>query len=89
MLATGWWNTRAGEDIRWVDQAVADRLGLPTYDYYLIDDERLVILDHDQAHELTSVTVITDERAVIDQHRAWRDTVWHHAIPHEDHHLAH
>jgi hypothetical protein len=79
-------NIEAGEDIRWLHQAVAVDLGMPDYDFYVFDDDRVVILHFDDAKVLTGEELI-DEPDVVAQHREFRDRVWHHAVQHRDFHL--
>lgn len=83
MLATTTRNTDAGEDIRWITETRARELEMPTYDFYLLDDSRVVILHFDVDTVLTGVEVIDDED-VIHQHRQLRDRVWPHAVPHSE-----
>lgn len=83
MLATTQWNIDSGEDIRWLDQAVARDLGMPEYDFYVFDDNRVAILRFDEAKELLGVD-LTDDIEAVDQHRAWRAAAWPHAVRHAD-----
>lgn len=80
-------NIDAGEDIRWVHESVARDLGLPEYDYYLVDDERVAIMRFDAEYTLVDVKVTT-QPDVVAQHRRWRDLVWHHAVQHRELHLT-
>lgn len=80
-------NVDAGEDIRWVHESVARELGMPTYDFYLVDDERVAVLRFDTEKVLTDVEVVW-QPDVVAQHRRWRGTVWHHAVQHRDFHLT-
>lgn len=88
MLATTHRNIAAGEDIRWITQGEASELGMPDYDFYVFDDDRIAILHFDNAKILTGAT-IDDAPHVVDQHRRWRDLVWQHAVRHEDYTAAH
>ncbi|MET7991424.1 DUF6879 family protein [Amycolatopsis sp. NPDC005232] len=74
-------NVAAGEDVRWLPESAA--YGLPDYDFYLLDDERVAIFQFTDAKELTGV-VVDDDLAVLALHRAWRDTAWPLAIPHAE-----
>jgi hypothetical protein len=74
-------NVQAGEDVRWVEQAVSRELGMPSYDFYLIDD-LVVVLDFDDAGMLAGARTSTDPVAV-ERHRRWRDVIWPHTVPHE------
>lgn len=83
MLAITNWNIDAGEDIRWIKESRARELGAPDYDFYLFDDNRVVIMHFDDDKVLTGAEVVDDED-VVTEHRAWRDTVWPHAVRHRE-----
>jgi hypothetical protein len=83
MLETTDWNIESGEDIRWIDQATAADFGMPTYDFYIFDDDRVAIFRFDDAKVLLGVDLI-DDADVVEKHQAWRAAVWKHAIPHAD-----
>lgn len=83
MLANTDWNINAGEDIRWIKESKARELGAPDYDFYIFDDNRVVIMHFDEEKVLTGAEVV-DEEDVVAEHRAWRDTVWPHAVPHRE-----
>ncbi|MQA11455.1 MAG: hypothetical protein GEU98_23460 [Pseudonocardiaceae bacterium] len=83
MLDTTDRNVDAGEDIRWIEQRLAVELGMPGYDFYILDDERVVIMRFDDTAALTVLEVVED-RDTLARHRAWRDLVWPHAIRHAD-----
>lgn len=87
MLATTTWNVESGEDIRWITAAAARDVGMPPYDFYLFDDDRLVILRFDDDKNLLGADV-TDDAALLAQHRAWRAAVWRLAVPHRDYRAA-
>jgi hypothetical protein len=75
-------NIEAGEDLRWVAPAAAAESGMPDYDYYLVDDDVLAVLDFDAAGQFAGVrTSMT--REVVARHVAWRDLIWPHAVPHQ------
>jgi hypothetical protein len=76
-------NVAAGEDIRWIDQVSAADLGMPDYDFYLFDDNRVAIMRFGP-DKLISDLEVTDEPAVVAQHQIYRDTVWPRAIPHAE-----
>lgn len=84
MLATTQWNVDSGEDIRWLSQSAATELGLPSYDFYLLDDNRVAIFLFTEAKDLLGVDV-DDDADVVDRHRAWQTAAWKHAVPHGDH----
>ncbi|WP_435583444.1 DUF6879 family protein [Amycolatopsis thermoflava] len=83
MLATTDRNVDAGEDIRWVEQRDVAGLGLPDYDFYVFDDDRVVVLRFDDGKQLVAVE-LDDDPGVVRQHQQWRDRVWPLAIPHTD-----
>lgn len=76
-------NIAAGEDIRWVEQRHVAGLGLPDYDFYLLDTDRVAVLRFDEATELLGIDV-EDEPGTVRRHQAWRDLVWPLATPHAD-----
>lgn len=75
-------NVEAGEDIRWIGQRRARELGAPTHDFYLLDDERVAIMQFD-SHGVAGIEV-TDEPGTLAGHRRWRDIVWPAAVPHAE-----
>jgi uncharacterized protein DUF6879 len=66
---------KAGEDIRHMPRARATALGIPGYDFWLFDSERLVLMLFDRAGNLTRRILIrhADAPDLVDQHLAWRD----------------
>lgn len=88
MLATTDRNANAGEDIRWIKQNRTTNMGLPDYDFYIFDDNRVAILRFNIMKELTEVEV-DDNLDAVRQHQAWRDLVWPMAIPHVDYLAGH
>jgi hypothetical protein len=75
------YNTRAGEDIRYLSRERA--IGLPDHDYWLLDSSRLYIVRFTDADELLGAEQIEDVPAIL-RHNFWRDTAWHHAIPYSE-----
>lgn len=73
-------NTDAGEDIRWIGETQARELGMPEYDFYIFDDERVAILHFDRNG--VSGAEVTDDATVLAEHQRWRDLVWSLATPH-------
>lgn len=70
----------AGEDIRYLRRC--DAAGLPDHDFWLIDDQFLLLLRFDatgapQEHELT------DDPAEITQHQVWARRAWQAATPYD------
>ncbi|MEC3980437.1 DUF6879 family protein [Amycolatopsis sp. H20-H5] len=76
-------NVAAGEDVRWLQESEARGLGLPDYDYYLFDEERVAVLLFTDDKVLTGVEVDDDPDAVV-RHQAWRALSWSAATPHEE-----
>jgi hypothetical protein len=83
MLTITYRNIDAGEDIRWIHQAVAVDLGMPTYDFYLFDDQRLAIMHFDDDKVLADLDV-TEDPDQLATHRVYRDAVWPLAVRHTD-----
>jgi hypothetical protein len=69
------WHKDAGEDIRHIPRPRAAAIGLPSYDYWLFDDDRLVLMLYDAAGDIVGRVLIEREDApnIVAQHCAWRD----------------
>lgn len=76
-------NIAAGEDIRWVSEATARALGMPPYDFYIVDNALVAQLVFDSTGMLGGLRLSRDPE-VLAQHRRWRDVIWPHAIPHQE-----
>jgi Family of unknown function (DUF6879) len=76
-------NTAAGEDIRYLPRDLATQLGLPDYDFWLLDSHKMCILRHDDKDVLLGADVITDPATVV-QHGHYRDVARHYATPRAD-----
>lgn len=72
----------AGEDIRVMSAHLAVELMLPTYDYWLFDDE-IVAKMHFGPDGFVGAEMIRDKSAVA-QHQYWRSVAWSHATPFAD-----
>lgn len=73
------WHAQAGEQISYLLRARAAEVGLPLdADWWLLDDERVLILRYTDAGEMTGRELVTDP-AVVAQHRKWRDLAVRHA----------
>ena len=83
MLAVTNRNVDAGEDIRWCKESSVKELGMPSYDFYIFDDNRVVILRHDEEKNFTHAEIIDDEDFVA-EHRALRDKVWPYGVRHRE-----
>lgn len=73
-----WANTAAGELIRYLSGTPTE-LGMPSYDFLLIDDTYVAEMDF-SGGSLRSA-ILHDDIAVVERHRAWRDWAWDHASP--------
>ena len=69
------WHQEAGEDIKHLPRPRAAELGLPLYDYWLFDDDRVVLMMFSSTGELTGRVLIehADAPGIVSQHCAWRD----------------
>jgi len=84
MLWAAPWNVQAGEDIRYMPRSRAVRIGLPLdYDWWLLDDERLIVMRYTAAGEIDTKELITDP-GVIARHQGWRDLAVRNATPAEE-----
>lgn len=77
------WNVDAGEDIRWLPESKARELDMPRYDFYLFDDNRVVILLFDDEKVLTGAEIV-DDADFVAQHQEYRQRVWSLATPHRE-----
>lgn len=73
-------NIAAGEDIRHLTRAEADRLRLPDDDYWLFDSKILARFAFDEDDTTLGVYVTEDPAQVLAACQA-RDAAWHHAAP--------
>ena len=80
-LAT--YNNEAGEDIRYLARPDADRLGLPTFDYWMFDSRTVAKMLFDDQDTLLGFELIEDPAVVVDLNYA-RDVAWHHAVTRDD-----
>ncbi|WP_190136030.1 DUF6879 family protein [Streptomyces longispororuber] len=78
LLASGLGNVAAGEDIRNLPRAEAERLRLPDFDFWLFDSKVLVRFAFDDEDTTLGVYVTEDTTEVLAACQA-RDTAWHHA----------
>lgn len=83
LLASAAVNNAAGEDIRSLRRADADRLGLPALDFWLFDSRRALVLHFDQADEYLGAELVEDPARVVEFCRV-RDAAWHYAIRREE-----
>lgn len=73
-------NVRAGEDIRHLTRAEAERLRLPDFDFWLFDSKVLARFAFDEEDTTLGVYVTEDPAEVLAACQA-RDAAWHHAVP--------
>jgi hypothetical protein len=78
LLASGLGNVAAGEDIRNLPRAEAERLRLPDFDFWLFDSKTLVRFAFDDEDTTLGVYVTEDPAEVLAACQA-RDTAWHYA----------
>lgn len=78
LLSSGLGNVAAGEDIRNLPRAEAERLRLPDFDFWLIDSKTLVRFAFDDEDTTLGVYATEDPAEVLAACQA-RDAAWHHA----------
>ncbi|MBT8223982.1 MAG: hypothetical protein HKP61_08425 [Dactylosporangium sp.] len=76
-------NIAAGEDLRWLPRHLAEGIGFPENDYWLLNDDRLVLTVFAEDGRFLGGTEMTDH-ALIEQCRTVRNQVWARAIPHDE-----
>lgn len=76
----GRWNVDAGETLRYLTRQQAGEIGLlpavGNTDWWLLDDERLILMKFDDRHRRTDT--LTTDPALLGQARAWRDLAVRH-----------
>jgi hypothetical protein len=75
------WHTEAGEQIAYMPRNRAAAIGLPSHDFWLFDDELLILMLYDATGRQSGMVHISheDAPALVTQHCAWRDLAVHHA----------
>lgn len=77
----GRWNIAAGETMRYLTRAQAHEIGLlpaaGNADWWLLDDQRLILMRFDQDGGRTDE--LTDDPELLEQARAWRDLAVRHS----------
>ncbi|MGH3517015.1 MAG: DUF6879 family protein [Haloechinothrix sp.] len=73
-------NVEAGEDIRWLSEADAKTFGAPTFDYYLLDDDLVVVMQFGDGG--VAGAEVTDDPSAVEEAQRWRTVAWAHATPH-------
>lgn len=79
-LTLGPYHLAAGEDLRVLSAPVARTVGIPTLDFWLLDDARVVTLDFDADGALLG-SETTTAPAVLRHLRRARDRALEHALP--------
>ncbi|MEV8477885.1 DUF6879 family protein [Streptomyces sp. NPDC051173] len=79
LLASGLGNVEAGEDIRNLTRAEAQRLGLPECDFWLFDSATVVKFAIDDEGTTLGVYVLDDAETVLRACQV-RDAAWHYAV---------
>ncbi len=76
-------NNAAGEDIRYLERAVAENVGLPAHDYWLFDSKKLIYMRFGEDDRFLGGELVDDAARIV-QANYWRDVAWRHAIRRED-----
>lgn len=79
LLASAAINNAAGEDIRSLWRADAEKLGLPAVDFWLFDSGRALVLHFDETDEYLGAELVEDPARIVEFCQI-RDAAWHHAI---------
>lgn len=81
MLWADRWHAEAGEVIRYIPRSVAVDIGLVRgYDWWLLDDRRVIIMRFTEAGEIDRKELIEDP-LIIARFLAWRDLAIRNAAP--------
>lgn len=71
----GQWNTEAGEVIHYTTRDLATEAGLlpdaGADDWWLLDDERLLVMEFDDAGNMTARKLVTDDAALTRARTLW------------------
>lgn len=76
-------NSAVGERMMNLSRAEADKLNLPSEDFWLFDSRMVALLQFDDADNLTGVELITVPAEVV-RCSMVRDAAMHHAVPYEE-----
>ncbi|WP_433398088.1 DUF6879 family protein [Streptomyces sp. CA-146814] len=76
-------NSALGEGIRNLWRADAQRLRLPSEDFWLFDSRLAAKLRFDDEDNLVDVELITEPVEIV-RYSVIRDAAWHHAVPYEE-----
>jgi hypothetical protein len=78
------WHSRAGERIAYLPRQRAEGIGLPLQnDWWLLDDERVILMWFTEDGGIHEKIVISDP-GIVAQHCEWRDLAVGNAIPAEE-----
>jgi hypothetical protein len=80
---TGGLNIAAGEQVRWLPRRLASDIALPGNDFWLFD-EQIVMLNHFSGDGESVAHEVTDDPAVATLCASAFRAVWERTIPHED-----
>lgn len=73
MIWSGRWSIEAGEQITYLTRDMARQLAIPVAsDWWLLDDERLLMMRYTPAGEIDTKEIITTP-GIVTRHREWRD----------------
>lgn len=72
-------NVEAGEDVRYLDRAVANTLDLPDHDFWVFDDQLVVLLRYTADDRPLESEAVTDPE-VVARHGRWIDLASSHAV---------
>jgi hypothetical protein len=77
------WHARAGEKISYIQRSRTEEIGLPlVHDWWLLDDERLIVMRYNDAGEVAGKSLNTDPDTIA-SYRMWRDLAVREATPAE------
>ncbi|MFC4518072.1 DUF6879 family protein [Streptomyces ehimensis] len=80
-------NVEAGENIRWLPRRRATDIALPGNDFWVFDNELVLVLHFTGDGELADRELTRDERVLRLCTSAF-ESVWERAVPHEDYRLS-
>lgn len=80
-------NLAAGERVRWLPRRRATDLALPGNDFWLVDDETLLVNHFSGEGDWTGNELISDE-TVVKLCAAAFEAVWERAVPHDEYQLT-
>ena len=82
MLWSDRWAAEAGEEIRYLSRTRAEALGVPLADWWLLDDERVILMRFTETGEDAGKVLVTKPSDVA-PYREWRDRALRNATPAE------